>query len=180
MKNEKQSLRQIIDDGEQKMMDKIFNKKQSERVEVELRSEFEGDITIKRLTNVQIDYLPFSPFTTHTDDDGYPAEKDGVITNYLVKRIFRDFCLILELWRVSTDLSDPLNKKVESTLLVDSIINEVPGQVSHPSFADYRFDDGKLYWFKIDQNWLEDTHSLKYCQYDIQEKKTYTYCNEEL
>jgi hypothetical protein len=73
--------------------------------------------------------LPFSPAPIHTDEigDGSPAEKDGVITNYLVKRIFRDFCLILELWRVSTDLSDPLNKKVESTLLVDSIINEVPG-----------------------------------------------------
>ena len=46
-----------LDDGEQKMMDKIFNKKQSERVEVELRSEFERDITIKRLIDQRLDRL---------------------------------------------------------------------------------------------------------------------------
>lgn len=164
------------------MLDLIFKKEENEKIEMELRSEFDGPVSCKMMTNVQIDYLPYvikNDPNENIEDQvaskpylgirklSCPAEKNGVITNYLVKRIFRDFQLILELWKIKIDQSDPHNKKTETTKLVDSVINDTPGKLSHPCFADYEFFNGTLAWITIDQNWLDDTYSLNYNHYDL-------------
>ena len=69
------------------------------------------EINCTYMTKCKIDYLPFVLNRKANGFEHAPIENAGEITNYLVKRIFKDFRLILELWKVKIDLVDPDNSE---------------------------------------------------------------------
>ena len=85
-------------------------------------------------------------------------EKNGFVVNFIVKRLFVDFKLILQVWKNMIDTNEPEKSKAE--MVLESTVNEVPGIETDPNFISYCYLRGRLFWFSIEEDWIEDTTSV--------------------
>ena len=107
----------------------------------------------------KINYLPISE----------NVENNGVVTNYIVKRIFVAFKLYLQIWKNVINIGNPEESKAE--MVHESHVNDVPGIETDPNFIwmQYIENNQTLVWFTIDSNWLDDTTEIYINRYILNE-----------
>lgn len=106
------------------------------------------------MTKCKINYLPSNNI-----------EKDGLLVNFIVKRIFIDFKLILQIWKNVIHIDKPEQSK--ATMVFETLVNEVPGIETDPSYISYCYLRGRLFWFSIEEDWIEDTTSVYFNNYFV-------------
>lgn len=101
-----------------------------------------------RMMKCKIDYLPLESI----------IQKDGIVTNCIVKRIFVSFKLYLQIWKNVINTKNP--EESTTKMLHESHVNDVPGIETDPNFIWMQYLDGKLVWYSIENNWLDDTTEI--------------------
>ena len=98
----------------------------------------------------KINYLPISE----------NVENNGVVTNFIVKRIFVAFKLYLQIWKNIINIEKPEESTAE--MVHESHVNDVSGIETDPNFIWMKFIENNqtLVWFTIESNWLDDTTEI--------------------